>query len=407
MIRSIRFAFDQFGDGLAVADSLSNDVSLLNASAAIVWCSLFGGPSTIDEIHDAVVAFWPVSSEEIGPGILSILNYFERRGWVECAATGAWHICDQRRADSSATKKSAGPLSDPMAGSVPKLLWSRTVALSSSPIRLELKGSLTNKNTDDFMRMSGFLSGLPEAEPKSAVKTLSMIFETDGVNIESDESRQEFPDLMKASSVMVLSLLKLTNPDQSAHTVVHAAAVSCSKGTIILPAISGSGKTTLTAYLTAKGWRYGGDDIIGLARTSPSGRINLLPFPTAMGIKDGSVDVLLGDYPDLSFSPIVSYGSKKVRYTAVDPSQVPSATDNWRSPRAIVFPTYTANSACELYQLSEWESLEMLLEAGTGTGSGTDLDSFDLLVELIKSVPCFKLRYARLEDAKAQLEGLL
>ena len=126
-----------------------------------------------------------------------------------------------------------------------------------------------------------------------------------------------------------------------------------------------------------------------------------------MGIKEGSVDVVLADYPELSLSPIVSYGSKKVRYTVVDPSLVPPATDNWRSPRAIVFPTYTANSACELYQLSEWESLELLLEAGTGTGSGTDLDSFGLLIELIKSVSCFRLRYTRLEDAKAQLEGLL
>jgi hypothetical protein len=407
MIRSQRFGFDQVGDGLAVADSMSNDVSLLNASAAIVWCVLFGGPSTIDEIHDEVLAFWPVSSEEIGTGILSTLNYFERRGWVECVESGAWQICDQRRADNSATLTSARPLLHPMTGSVQKLLWSRTVALSLSPIRLELRGSLTTKNTDDFMRMSGFLCGLPEAEPSPSVKTLSMIFDPSGVTIETEENRQEFPDLLTASSVLVLSLLKLANPDHFAHTVVHAAAVSCSKGTIILPAISGSGKTTLTAYLTAKGWRYGGDDIIGLARTSPSDRISLLPLPTAMGIKEGSVDVLSADYPELSLSPIVSYGSKKVRYTAVDPSLVSPATGNWRSPGAIVFPTYTANSACELSQLSEWEALELLLEAGTGTGSGTDLDSFDLLVELIKSVPCFRLRYARLEDARAQLEGLL
>jgi hypothetical protein len=397
-----RFAYEQVGDGLAIADCQTNEITLLNASAAVAWLMLGECPRSVDALEATLATVWPDESETAA--LLPLLQSWQKLGWVICDASGTWHLCDVASASSLDSKPA---LTLPVQCSGHDVIWQRCVDVSGSPVVIEIRASSGVAQSDDIKRLTGFLNGLPSAAAAGRQTDMSLIVDDHCVRILHEGRCHEFPDMVTASSLFNLTAVKLCYPMHTAHSIVHAGAVCRSSGAIILPAISGSGKTTLTAFLTAREWRYAGDDIIGLGRRSPSAAPELLPFPTALGIKTGSSAILMPDYPELSGTPVVTYGNKHVRFIGVEPSRLAPDAGDWRKPRALVFPAYAAQTACEVLALTEWEALELLLNAGTGTGMGTDLASFALLMELIKSVPCYRMRYGALEDAARQLEALL
>lgn len=405
-MRAPRFAFDQIENGLAVADGLTNNVTLLNASAAMVWLALHADRHSAHGLEAEIAGFRHPGLAITGSDMEPVLRAFQDLGWVTCNDANIWHLHDTMTLspDSDQTARDQSPLATRC--SHHELLWQHSVRLSYDNVTLEIWGPSDIRHRDDIRRLSGFLSGLPESPNSGRQSTLSMAVESDGITVTFNGQNRVFADLNSASALFNLSAIKLAYPDYTARTILHAAAVCRPSGAIIFPAVSGSGKTTLTAYLAAKGWHYGGDDIIGLGRDRSSGRTVLLPFPTALGIKDGAVKILTRYYPMLEKTPAVTYGNKTARFVGVDAAQLVPDTGEWRKPAALIFPNYDPSAHCELTALPEWNALELLLTAGTGTGLGTDFDSFGLLTELIKTVPRFRLRYSSLEDAAIQLENL-
>lgn len=92
---------------------------------------------------------------------------------------------------------------------------------------------------------------------------------------------------------------------------VHAAALTNGKKTILIPAESGSGKTTFAALLQSRGYQLVSDDFVPIDRHS----FRAWPFPTAMSVKLGAMEVLSSLYPDLENEPIKKVSSQKtIRY---------------------------------------------------------------------------------------------
>ncbi|MBL7965678.1 MAG: hypothetical protein JNK09_01685 [Prolixibacteraceae bacterium] len=91
---------------------------------------------------------------------------------------------------------------------------------------------------------------------------------------------------------------------------VHAAALTNGRKTILIPAESGSGKTTMAAMLQKKGYKLISDDFVPIDKDSRA-----WPFPIAMSVKEGAMNLISSIYPDLAESPLTKTNAKKtVRY---------------------------------------------------------------------------------------------
>lgn len=138
---------------------------------------------------------------------------------------------------------------------------------------------------------------------------------------------------------------------------VHASAVSNGKKTILISASPGSGKTTMAAMLQNKGYRMVSDDFV------PIDRISLLawPFPIAMSVKPGAVDLLSTLYPSLEQQP-VNYitAEKSVRY--LFPHQTGEATGQAFPVKEFIFIQYNETVDFEFEKLDQVQAVKRLLD---------------------------------------------
>lgn len=96
---------------------------------------------------------------------------------------------------------------------------------------------------------------------------------------------------------------------------VHASAISNGRKTILFSASPGSGKTTFAALLQARGYQIISDDFVPIEQST----FKAYPFPIAMSIKEGSLELLNPHYPELGQSSMVKVNSKKkVKYLPAD-----------------------------------------------------------------------------------------
>jgi hypothetical protein len=96
---------------------------------------------------------------------------------------------------------------------------------------------------------------------------------------------------------------------------VHASAISNGRKTILFSAAAGSGKTTIAALLQARGYQLISDDFVPIDQDS----FRAYPFPIAMSVKEGSLDLLTSHYPVLEDKPLNYINPEKsVRYLPVE-----------------------------------------------------------------------------------------
>lgn len=117
--------------------------------------------------------------------------------------------------------------------------------------------------------------------------------------------------LVKGLIFMNLVNRMFDKPEDFWLMTVHASAISNGRKTIVIPASPGSGKTTFAAMLQARGYQLVSDDFVPIDRYS----FFAWPFPIAISVKNGSLDLLSGLYPQLKKTPLTKVSSdKSVRY---------------------------------------------------------------------------------------------
>jgi hypothetical protein len=96
---------------------------------------------------------------------------------------------------------------------------------------------------------------------------------------------------------------------------VHASAISNARKTILFSAAPGSGKSTIAALLQTQGYQIISDDFVPISRSS----FKAYPFPIALSVKEGSLDLLKPHYPELENNPLITVNQeKKVKYLPVE-----------------------------------------------------------------------------------------
>jgi hypothetical protein len=394
-----RFAMGLVGDNMAVADAGSGQVTFLNASASLVWLSLIESERSEDELFALFDWIDPHARQSRNDAVRNILREFKSLGWADIAGGSAWRMTGGRHSRIQWTP------CKPREIALHTQRWSRQVRVSNATILFQIEAEAGSDPNGDFARLTRFLEGFAldcSARPDAA---LSLAIRAGEVAVSDGGKTASFKDFQTASGVLLRLAIEHSYPDAKDHTTFHAGALCGPKGAILMPAVSGAGKTTLTGFLVARGWRYCGDDVVGAGRVGATGEIHILPFPTALGVKGGSVDILRPFFPSIEDVSPVAYGAKSVRFLTCDQERGPIRED-WRKLRALVFPTYDKQSALHLEAISETDALRLILQSGWGNGAEFERTSFGLLIEAVNCLPRYRLRYASLDAAAAALEGL-
>jgi len=181
---------------------------------------------------------------------------------------------------------------------------------------------------------------------------------------------------------------------------MHAACVAHGEGAVLFPAVGGVGKTTLAAYLIAHGWKHLNDDVVLLTEDS----LQLLPVTVALSIKRGSWPLLESSYPELTGLRIQLSNQKEFKYLPPKSDQVAvDAVDCC----AVVLPRYSAACTKPAIELaSPIESFIAIFEGGGMMQRPLEPTRLSAFVNWLDQIPCYKLHYNHLHDARSLLEEL-
>jgi hypothetical protein len=172
---------------------------------------------------------------------------------------------------------------------------------------------------------------------------------------------------------------------------------------VIIAGVSGSGKSTLTAGLVTDGFFSLGDDTVVLARDTLA--VRAVPF--GICLKEGAWDLLSRRLPTLADQPIHQrLDGKRVRYF-VPEGGIGSPGRGMQNPvQAIVFPRRTADGPACLLRVSHADALSRLASEFCPLGGVLDAEKVEHLIQWVKDIACFELRFATLDEGTKRIGEL-
>lgn len=184
------------------------------------------------------------------------------------------------------------------------------------------------------------------------------------------------------------------------YVIIHSGIVALHDEAVLFPAPPGSGKSTLTAYLQGQqNWRLLSDE---MALIEPH-TCNAVPFVRPICLKNRSIDVTKGFYPDGVFSTS-ALNTHKGDVVHFRPSPY-SWTKRYDKANisAIVFPQFQAGAKLEITQLSQNQGF-MQFAQNAFNFSLLGKIGFDTLVNIVESARIFEVVYSDVNEVKEFLE---
>jgi len=180
---------------------------------------------------------------------------------------------------------------------------------------------------------------------------------------------------------------------------IHAALLSDEYGGILIPGESGNGKSSLSIWMTLNGYHYHTDELVLIKTGSLETRVFTRPFNIkAHGIK--AIQTIL----DLdALQPPASRGDfiTMIPHRALNPDFIQASPPISR----ILFPKYSKDGENTLTRLSAAaagiELMKTNVIARNLPGHG-----FKQLLDIVKSVPAYKLNYNHFDALPALLQDL-
>ena len=184
-------------------------------------------------------------------------------------------------------------------------------------------------------------------------------------------------NFVKGSIFMSLINVMYQKTDDDWLMTVHASAITNGKKTILFSAAPGNGKTTMAALLQTKGYQLISDDFVPIDRKS----LNAFPFPIAMSVKEGSMDLLVSHFPELGKKPLNYISQEKsVRYLASNEN--PDFAKNIFPVQEFIFIKYDKTIDFVMEKLDPFKAISLLLDQTWVTPvKGNPTILFDLILQ--------------------------
>ena len=402
-----RFYWRLVDESLLVVELNTFEFTLLNGTAAMLWLSLLDQERALGDLTAilAETSDRPIASTN--RDIARILAEWRTLGWLVTDDHGRCFIKSRTDRPPPAPYKIVSRDDLENAVSDATLEWRKDMDFMGTPVGVRFLCDAGHVRCDASVRSATFLAGLPACETRSE-NPISCYMTGNGLFLRLGYTCVQASDVSDALSRMVLWCFYLAYGETDFLGTFHAAAIGRAQGAILMPGVSGVGKSTLTAYLAGQGWRYGGDDIVGLSRPFGNDKGNLvLPFCSAISVKAGAVSLLDPFYPDLAALPQIHYDTKSARFPVVPHAWQMNGDVSTRRIQAIVFPHFGKHLPTELTPLTTSEALLALVGVGYRTGEKMDAVLLHNLFDFLEDTPKYRLEFCDLEAADETLRSVL
>jgi len=172
---------------------------------------------------------------------------------------------------------------------------------------------------------------------------------------------------------------------------VHASAITNGRKTILFSAPPGNGKTTMAGLLQAEGFRLISDDFVPIERAS----FCAYPFPIAMSVKQGSVDLLSKTFSALESLPENTLSPEKVvRY--LPPLTGINGTTDVFPVNEFIFIEYNSSVDFSFEKLDTLLGIRLLLDQAWISPDVTNALAF---LQTVPEKSFYKLTYSDNERA--------
>lgn len=358
-------------------DAVTRQLYALNTTATFIWCQLEAGlsPAAIRAELQRVFGF---GTDAAAASFATALLQWREAGLLDrpagatarTVAAGRYRLLDLR----FRLQVSPPHLQADIASLLAPLADDGTAARDTVPADLLLEGR------DLLLRQGGRI-------------------------IETCRRPEQLLPMLKTGLVRLALENSQTAPDTKTGgdlCAFHAAGIVLGRHCLLLAGASGSGKSTLTATLAADGHMILGDDTIVLAPD-----LTARPMPFAICLKPGAWRLLQPRWPMLEGLPAHRrLDGKRVRYLLPpDRARWPQAESRW-PVGWIVFPRRVSTGETGLVRLGRAEALGRLMGECCPLGAGLDTAAIARLVDWIRGIACYELRFDGPDDALARLRGL-
>ena len=185
------------------------------------------------------------------------------------------------------------------------------------------------------------------------------------------------------------------------YLMLHAGAVEFNGRAILLPALPGSGKSTLTAALSLSACRLLSDEF-GVIRLADGA---VLPLLKLVGLKNESIDVIAGRFPDATIGPRFPQTRKGTVAHLAPPADAVAAIHESAQPTLIVFPRFRRHAALRIERVPRSRALGRLA-VNSFNAELLGPDGFSALGRLVQSCDCFEVSYGDLEHGVEAVKQL-
>ncbi len=235
-----------------------------------------------------------------------------------------------------------------------------------------------------------------EIAPEPADVAVDIVNESTGVVVYQDGKISETCASTEELAPVVKSLVWITAVNRHDFLLdIHAGVVGNGEACLLLPGAPGSGKSTLTAALVHAGYLLYSDEVALLA----DGSLDVYPLPLAICVKSSGIEALAGRFPQLRALPRhLRADGKRVSYLSPPAEWLPPSTLP-RPVAALVFPTYSPESATQLVRLPAFEALRKLLDECLVLRERLDFRRIERLVAWVGSIPAYRLEHATVDAA--------
>jgi hypothetical protein len=179
--------------------------------------------------------------------------------------------------------------------------------------------------------------------------------------------------------------------------MLHASGIVCNNEAVLFSAAAGSGKTTISALLKAHGYGYLSDDFIAVDMQG-----NAYPFPAAISVKEGAVDVLSEFFPELKTTGTEqTFIGKTVHYLPV--FNLGENSRQGTPVKAFVFVQYSPDKNFEFEPVEKSRALQILLQE---TWVNPNPESVQCFLDWIDQTLFFRLTYSATNEAIKAVEKI-
>jgi hypothetical protein len=170
-------------------------------------------------------------------------------------------------------------------------------------------------------------------------------------------------------------------------TIVHGSAVTNGVDTLLFSSACGGGKSTMATLLQAHGLKVVSDDMVPVE--AKSGKV--FPFPAALSVKAGAIDMLLPYYPELANAPVFDFPSlnKQVRYLPLNQQFNDKKLIN--KVKALIFVNYQESAEFKLERLPVLEAIKWFNQEAWVSSTPENARKY---INWISKLPSYRLTYS-------------